>query len=120
MTGEKLTLLISERTRKRILSYVMNQIHSCNLKWNDDFPLQIVDVYISFIESAGELPTTKSFVKRASRIKTTFFKLNHIKKVSFLEEILQALNRKFSGVLKEIEKQRNTSTYKQRYARGDS
>ena len=97
--------LIAERTRKRILSYVMDYIHSCGLKWNDDFPSEIVKTYISIIESTYELPSARLFLTKTRRIKTTFFKLNHIKKVNFLQEILQALNRKFKDILKEVRKE---------------
>ena len=98
--------VISKRTRKRILSYVMDFIHSYGLKWNDDFPSEIANVYVSIIENTHKLPNTRLFLAKARKIKTTFFKLNYIKKSEFLKEILQALNKKFKNIFEELEKEK--------------
>lgn len=92
-----------EKNRKKILSFIMNFIHAENLKFIDDFPIKISDVYIFLIEKYGELPNLSIFIKNANKISTTFFKINtNIKKKEFLEELLNQLNCEFKYILKDL------------------
>jgi hypothetical protein len=100
-------LVIPENVKKRILSKIMDFIHAEDLRFNDDFPIKIANLYVSLIEEKSELPNQKLYLKSVNKIRTTFFRLNTgITKKRLLEDLLNELNREFEPIFNEIRKKR--------------
>lgn len=86
----------------------MDFVRAEDLKFNDDFPIKIANLYSSLIEEKSELPNQGTFLKRVNKIRTTFFRLNTgIIKRKFLEELLSELNQEFEPILNEIWKKKS-------------
>lgn len=82
----------------------MDLIHAEGLLSSDDFPIKIARTYVSLLEEHGKLPDLDVFLRKAERVRTTFFRLNaRLSKRAFLKDLLKALNAEVTPLLQEVE-----------------
>lgn len=85
--------MLSKNDKRRILSKVMDYIHSEGLVWKDDFPIDVTDCYTSLLSTTSQLPDLASFLEKSTRIKTSFFMINRkISKKDFYSGLHSRLN----------------------------
>ena len=89
--------------RSRALSVVMDFIRAEDLESSDDFPVSIARIYASLLEGRHELPDLETFLRKAVRVRTTFFRLNtRLTKRVFLKDLLETLNDEVAPLLKDV------------------
>ncbi len=85
------------RLRKRVLSRVLDLLKDQRARVSDDYPIKMTDVYIELLRR-GSPPSEVNWHRKASRIKTRFYRENHhIRKARLLNDIGKSLQSTLRG-----------------------
>lgn len=77
----------SSEFRKRVLSEIMNLLRENGWSYIDNFPLDVLDIYCSLVESCGGHPTESALTKAITEMRTGFFRLNSLGRSDFVSEL---------------------------------
>ncbi|WGM88532.1 MAG: hypothetical protein NUK63_06305 [Candidatus Bathyarchaeum tardum] len=76
-----------EKVKARILSVVMDFIHTEEFQDYDNYSQKLSVSYVNLLRKSGKDLDFHLFYHETKKIKTNFFKLNHVKKKEFLAEL---------------------------------
>ncbi|MCK4443482.1 MAG: hypothetical protein KAW09_02995, partial [Thermoplasmata archaeon] len=94
---------VLENVYRRALSVVMDFIHAEDMRSTDDFPMKIARLYISLMDDENRYSNRQAFMRKAEKIRTTFFRMNpSLTKRDFLGRLFDELDSEIPPLLDEL------------------